>query len=56
MQRLVSEETGAGMLEYAVLVGVIAIGAIMALQGLAQAVGISFYNGAAKVAPYWPGW
>ncbi len=56
VRRLASEETGAGMLEYAVIAGVIAIAAIMSMKSVVQALNAEIYNGSLKAASYWPGW
>ena len=56
LKRLVREEAGAGLLEYGVLVGLVALATIAAMKGLAQTLGYFWQTGKAKVEPYWPVW
>jgi pilus assembly protein Flp/PilA len=55
MQRLpfaLRDESGQDMVEYAIVMGLIAMGAVVAMQGLAASIGTGFTSIGGKVTGY----
>ena len=52
MKNLLADENGQDMVEYALVVGLIALGATAAMPGLAATIGTAFTNVGNKITTY----